>query len=194
MKTFIYMIRHGDSPKEGNERTRVLTEKGIRDAQQVTRMLKNEGINTVVSSPYIRSVLTVEPLAKELGQEVVVIENLKEKVSSADDIRVSDKELMPLLIKSFSEPHFALEGAESNAACQQRAAGALNELLKTYAGQKIALGTHGIVMTLMMNYYDEKYDLDFLHSTSKPDIYKMVFDGEELVEVHRLWDKAEVCF
>jgi 2,3-bisphosphoglycerate-dependent phosphoglycerate mutase len=192
METYIYMIRHGDSPKEGNERTRVLTEKGIQDAQRITPILKKEGINKVVSSPYIRSVSTVEPLAKELGQEVVLIENLKEKISSAEDIRVSDKELMQLLIKSFSEPHFALEGAESNAACQQRAAGALKELLKTYAGQKIALGTHGIVMTLMMNEYDKKYDLDFLRSTSKPDIYKMTFDGEELVDVQILWNATEV--
>ncbi|XXM73158.1 histidine phosphatase family protein [Lysinibacillus sphaericus] len=190
MKTFIYMVRHGDSPKEGNERTRILTQKGIRDAQQVTRMLKNEGINTVVSSPYIRSVLTVEPLAKELGQEVRVIENLKEKISSAEDIRVSDKELLPLLNKSFSDPHFALEGAESNAACQQRAGGALKDLLRAHSGQKIALGTHGIVMTLMMNEYDEKYDMDFLHSTSKPDIYKMTFEGEALIDVQRLWDEG----
>jgi 2,3-bisphosphoglycerate-dependent phosphoglycerate mutase len=194
MQTFIYMIRHGDSPKAGNERTRVLTEKGVQDAQRVTRILKNEGINAVVSSPYIRSVLTVEPLAKELGQEVVEIENLKEKISLAEDIRVSDEELMPLLIKSFSDPYFALEGAESNAACKKRVVGVLKDLLKTYPGQKIALGTHGIVMTLMMNEYDEKYDLDFLHSTSKPDIYRMTFDGEELVAVQRLWDEAGVCF
>lgn len=33
MNTFIYMIRHGDSPKEGNERTRGLTEKGETDAR-----------------------------------------------------------------------------------------------------------------------------------------------------------------
>ncbi|TKI75768.1 histidine phosphatase family protein, partial [Bacillus mycoides] len=28
MKTFIYMVRHGDSPKSGKEKTRGLTEKG----------------------------------------------------------------------------------------------------------------------------------------------------------------------
>ncbi len=28
MSTFVYMVRHGESPKEGNERTRGLTEKG----------------------------------------------------------------------------------------------------------------------------------------------------------------------
>ncbi|AAP10126.1 Phosphoglycerate mutase [Bacillus cereus ATCC 14579] len=32
-------------------------------------------------------------------------------------------------------------------------------------------------MTLMMGYYDSKYDLNFLLQTSKPDIYRMEFNG-----------------
>lgn len=35
MSTYVYMVRHGGSPKEGNERTRDLTEKGYLDAQRV---------------------------------------------------------------------------------------------------------------------------------------------------------------
>ena len=35
MNTYIYMVRHGESPKlEGDERTRGLTEKGILDAHK----------------------------------------------------------------------------------------------------------------------------------------------------------------
>lgn len=52
----------------------------------------------------------------------------------------------------------------------------------------MVIGTHGAVMTLMMGYYDLKYDLAFLHSTSKPDIYRMEFNEQELVEVNRLWE------
>lgn len=100
---------------------------------------------------------------------------------------MSDKELMPLLEKSFSNPNFALMGGESNAACQERAMRVLKELLNTYQGRKIALGTHGAVMTLMMGYYDNQYDLNFLLHISKPDIYRMEFNGEELVGVKRLW-------
>ena len=38
-------------------------------------------------------------------------------------------------------------------------------------------------MTLMMNYFDEKYDFEFLMNTSKPDIYKMEFNEEQLMNV-----------
>lgn len=189
MSTFVYMVRHGDSPKEEDERTRGLTEKGLRDAQHVTELLKGEEIDVVISSPYNRSIWTVEKLAQQIGTEVVVFEDLKERNFSPDDKRISDQELVPLLAKSFSEPHYALEGGESNRDCQKRAVTVLKELLTAYEEKKVVIGTHGAVMTLMMGFYDDKYDLNFLHSTTKPDIYRMEFNGQELVDVERLWEE-----
>lgn len=188
MSTFVYMVRHGESPKEGNERTRGLTEKGYLDAQRVTDLIKDEEVDVVVSSPYVRSILTVEKLAQLIGQKVLVFEDLKEKVFSSENIRVSDKELVPLLKKSFSDSNFTLEGGESNADSQKRAINVLKELLDTFRDKKVVIGTHGAVMTLMMGYFDSTYDLNFLHSTSKPDIYRMEFIEQELVNVERLWD------
>lgn len=189
LNTFVYMVRHGESPKEGNERTRGLTEKGQMDAQQLTSILEGEEIDVVISSPYTRSILTVEKLAQQMGKEVLVFEGLKEKVFSAEDERIADKELLPLVQKSFLDPNYALKGGESNADCQKRAVKVLNELLVIYREKKIVIGTHGAVMTLMMSFYDNKFDLDFLHNLTKPDIYKMEFNEQELITVQRLWDK-----
>lgn len=188
MHTFIYMVRHGDSPKEGNERTRGLTEKGLLEAERITAILIEEEIDAVISSPYLRSILTVEKTAQQIGQEVSVVEGLKERIFSSGNERISDKELGPLMEKSFLEPDFALKGGESNLDCQERAINVLKGLLHTHRGKKVVVGTHGAIMTLMMGYYDDQFDLRFLHSTSKPDIYKMEFNGQELVNVHRLWE------
>ncbi|KPB06246.1 histidine phosphatase family protein [Bacillus sp. CHD6a] len=187
MSTFIYMVRHGESPKEGNERTRDLTEKGHLDAQKITSILIDEDIDVVFSSPYKRSILTVEKLAKQIGQEVLTFEDLKERIFSSEDNRISDKELIPLLEKSFIDPNFALEEGESNADCQERAIKVLKEILDLFKDKKLVIGTHGAVMTLMMGHFDRIYDLNFLLSTSKPDIYKMEFNEQELVNVQRLW-------
>ncbi|MEK5530290.1 histidine phosphatase family protein [Viridibacillus sp. FSL R5-0468] len=164
MSTFVYMVRHGESPKEGNERTRGLTEKGYLDAQRVTDIMKDEEVDAVVSSPYVRSILTVEKLAQQIGRKVLVFEDLKERIFSSEDNRVSDKELFPLLEKSFSETNFSLEGGESNADCQKRAIKVLKELLDTFRDKKVVIGTHRAVMTLMMGHFDSTYDLNFLHS------------------------------
>lgn len=188
MNTYIYMVRHGDSPKtEENERTRGLTARGKCDAHRITDLLHGEDIDVFVSSPYKRSILTIQELAERSGQEVIVFEDLKERIFSTDDKRMPDKELFPLLTQSFADPNFALRGAESNADCQNRAIKVLQALLKIYRGQKIVLGTHGAVMTLMMGYFNSQYDLNFLLHTSKPDIYRMEFNGQELLDVQRLW-------
>ncbi|QDP40267.1 histidine phosphatase family protein [Radiobacillus deserti] len=188
MNTIVYMLRHGDSPIDGNERTRVLSEKGIDDSKKVTSILKNEDIDVVISSPYTRAILTVQPLAKVIGQEVKIYEGLKERIFSNGETRLADEELIPLLEKSFSDPKFALKSAESNYDCQERAIRVLKEVLKTYHGKKVAVGTHGTVMTLIMGYFNEKYDLAFLYNTTKPDIYRMQFRGVGLIGVDRVWN------
>lgn len=187
MSTVVYMVRHGESPKEGNDRTRGLTEKGYLDAQRVTDILKDEKIDAVVSSPYIRSILTVEKIAQHIGQEVLVFEDLKERIFSSENKRLADKELVQILEKSFFDSNFSLEGGESNADCQKRAIKVLKELLDTLRNKKVVIGTHGAIMTLMMGYFDNTYDLNFLHSTSKPDIYRMEFNEQELLNVQRIW-------
>jgi len=184
------MVRHGESPKEGNDRTRGLTEKGYLDAQRVTDILKDEKIDAVVSSPYIRSILTVEMIAQQIGQEVIVFEDLKERIFSSGNKRLADKELVQILEKSFFDSNFSLEGGESNAECQKRAIKVLKELLDALKNKKLVIGTHGAIMTLMMGYFDSTYDLNFLHSTSKPDIYRMEFNEQELLNVQRLWGES----
>lgn len=188
MKTYIYMVRHGESPKsEGCERTRGLTDKGLADAAIITELMKDEGIDAFVSSPYRRAILTIEGLAQSLDKEVIVFENLREVVFVNDDQILPDKEVYPLVKKMFSDPDYSLPGGESISICQNRSITALKQILKKYQGQKVVIGTHGAVMTLMMGYFDSQYDLEFLLKTSKPDIYRMEFEEENLIEVKRLW-------
>jgi 2,3-bisphosphoglycerate-dependent phosphoglycerate mutase len=188
MKTFIYMVRHGESPKmEGNERTRGLTLKGESDAQIVARLLKDEDIDTFISSPYRRAILTIEGLAQSLGKEMMVIEELKEVVFIGDNKIMPDKEVYPLVKKMFSDPDFSLPGGESFTNCQNRVVTILKNIINEYKGQRVAIGTHGAVMTMMMGYFDPKFDLDFLLNTSKPDIYKMEIDEGILTKTERLW-------
>ncbi|MED0966011.1 histidine phosphatase family protein [Bacillus paramycoides] len=191
MNTYIYMVRHGESPKlEGDERTRGLTEKGILDTHRVTEILKTEGIDTFISSPYKRAMLTIEKSADFYEKEILIYENLKECRFSSEDKIISDKEVYPLVKKMFSKPEFSLTEGESYVDCHRRVVRVLKEILMDFQGNKIVIGTHGLVMTLMMNYFDNQYGLEFLMNTSKPDIYKMEFKEEQLMNVERLW-KAE---
>lgn len=186
MKTILYMVRHAESPyNEGNERTRGLTSIGKINAEKVTEILKDEGIDVIISSPYARAILSVEGLARQLNFEIKSYEDLRERHFSAEDI--ANTELMSSIRDNFNDLDFAFPGGESNHTCQHRAITVLKTILKENEGKKIAIGTHGLVMTLMMNFFDSNYGLDFLNRITKPDIYKMIFEDLELKEVTRLW-------
>ncbi|MEF7564301.1 histidine phosphatase family protein [Bacillus infantis] len=188
MKTYIYMVRHGESPKENeNERSRGLTEKGKRDAQKVCECLLDEGVNMFASSPYQRAVQTIEGAAARLNKDIHVFEDLKERVFLPDEAIISKEKLLPLLERSFSDPDYTLPGGESNRACQDRATRILLHLIRTNQGRRIAIGTHGAVMTLMMGKFSREYGLGFLLSSSKPDLYKLEFNGIILSNVTRLY-------
>ena len=141
----------------------------------------------IISSPYARAILSVEGLAKHLNLEVRSFEDLREFDFGTEMIGFD--ELMASISEGFKNPEYFLPGAESNEECQKRAIAILESVLNEHKGNKIAVGTHGLVMTLMMNYFDQAYDFEFLNQLSKPDIYKMEFEDLELKEVTRLWQK-----
>jgi phosphohistidine phosphatase SixA len=65
----IYVVRHakaGDRAEwEGDDRLRPLTKSGRRQAEELAAWLKKEPIDAILSSPYVRCVQTVEPLADQ---------------------------------------------------------------------------------------------------------------------------------
>ncbi|WP_373232082.1 histidine phosphatase family protein [Cohnella sp.] len=184
MKTIIYMVRHAESPyDEGDERTRGLTAKGKADAEKITKLLSGEGIDIIISSPYSRAVLSVEGLAQHSNLGIEIFEDLRERHFSSEIII----DLMSNIRNNFYNPEYALPGGESNVDCQNRSIAVLKTILKEHKGKKIAIGTHGLVMTLMMNHFDSKYGLDFLDQLKKPDIYKLQFEDLELKDVVRMW-------
>lgn len=67
MPTF-YFVRHAKAGSrtrwEGNDRDRPLSKSGLKQAEELVSVLGANPISAVWSSPYLRCVQTVEPLAK----------------------------------------------------------------------------------------------------------------------------------
>lgn len=70
----VYLVRHakaGDREDwKGDDRQRPLTKSGHRQAEALVDQLKNDRVDAVMSSPYLRCVQTVEPLASARGLSV----------------------------------------------------------------------------------------------------------------------------
>ncbi|WP_159880974.1 histidine phosphatase family protein [Paenibacillus puerhi] len=188
MKTTIFMIRHAESPFVfGEERSRGLSESGFQAAMKVADMLDSVDIHGIVSSTYERAKQTVQFLAERKNLPIIEYEELRERPIKGLDYKSSWEELLKAIEKSFVDMDYALDGGESTRQAQQRAIPIVQELLEEYKGKNIAIGTHGNIMTIIMNFFDNKYGYDFWNSTSKPDIYRMTFVEGQLQKIDRLW-------
>ena len=71
----LYLVRHGAAGErdawEGDDHLRPLSGKGRRQAAGLVEILATQGIEAIFSSPYVRCVQTVQPLADATGLEIV---------------------------------------------------------------------------------------------------------------------------
>jgi 8-oxo-dGTP diphosphatase len=78
----ILLIRHAKSGSrerwEGDDRLRPLTRSGWRQAEALVEKLRDEPIERILSSPYLRCIQTVEPLAAARGLRVEPTDDLAE--------------------------------------------------------------------------------------------------------------------
>lgn len=112
--TTVYFIRHAESPKTDlDERTRGLTDGGQMAAQHVTTYLKvkDKNIDLFFSSPYQRSLLTIEAAARHFGKDILIDEDLRECVFSGrcrklTSIRSFNRCLSIILFRVTVRKHF----------------------------------------------------------------------------------------
>lgn len=187
MLTHVYMVRHAESPfSPGQEEIRGLSERGWEDAKRVAERLKPEQIDVFISSNYARALQTIEEAARQQSQAIIMEPRFRERELASWDYRFADFEQG--IKQVFDNPSFAYPGGESNEVARERGIAALKDVLHHHRGKKIVIGTHGNIMTIMMNHYDKQYDFDFWKKTTMPDIYKLSFDEDTLVSVKRLWE------
>ena len=82
----LYFVRHAKAGKRGrgpaNDLDRPLDDRGAEQARAVIQLIGHEPIEAIYSSPALRCVQTVEPLADKLGLEVIATDSLLEGQSA----------------------------------------------------------------------------------------------------------------
>ncbi|MDD9268438.1 histidine phosphatase family protein [Paenibacillus sp. GCM10023248] len=191
MLTYIYFVRHGIAPfsleLESSAGGASLNEQGKFDSKRVADLLRNEDIDLIVSSSFNRAKETVMPLAELLQKEIIQFDELIERPIASLSYPVPEEELLCGIEKSFSDIDFCMPEGETTRQAQERSIPIIMNLLSAYEGKKIVIGTHGNIMTIILNYFDSSYGFNFWKQTSKPDIYKLEFEDRKLKHVRRLW-------
>lgn len=165
--TKLFFVRHAHSTYTSDEVNRPLSEQGSIDAKLVTELLKPKKIDVVVSSPYKRALQTVEEVAEYIDIGLEIIDGFKERTLTATPANNFNL----AITKVWEDFNFSWEGGESNIVAQKRGVEATFNLLDKYKDKNVVIGTHGNIMVLIMNFFDNQYDFSFWENLDMPDIY-----------------------
>lgn len=174
--TTMFLIRHAESSPSRDlpEPDWPLSPLGRRQADALADTLADAGITRVISSPYIRAVDTVRPLAERIGCPVLLRSDLRER-----KLREGMRDDWPDLIrKAWADFDFAMPNCESGFDCQRRMRGCLEDLAQEYAGSTMAVCSHGNAIGLFLNAIEPSFGFAEWQSMKNPDVFRIVWrDG-----------------
>lgn len=167
MNNIYYFVRHAHSTYTHNEWTRPLSQRGRASLSQLN-VLKKEPISAIYYSPYQRAIETVESLALALGLPVHLDKRLIERKLSNQNI--SDQAFEATLKQLWENPDMSLSGGESNLTAQKRARAFLQELEEKHQNEHIIISSHGNLICILLNYFDDAIQYSFWKQLPMPAI------------------------
>ncbi|PSL34374.1 2,3-bisphosphoglycerate-dependent phosphoglycerate mutase [Planomicrobium soli] len=175
MEKTVYLVRHckatGQSPDAP------LTKEGKEQAHALVRFFTGREIHHIISSPFVRAVQSVEPLAEYLEMPVEIDDRLAERVLSTQDL----PDWLERLEESFGNLDLKLADGESGKEAMQRGAAVLET-----APDQCILVTHGNMMGLLLKQIDIDFGFEEWMKLSNPDVYEVKITGENK-KINRLW-------
>ena len=121
----IYLLRHAESAPDLRfaEADWLLSIRGEAQARALIPVLERLGIERIVSSPYLRAQHSVLPFATQVGLEIAIEPDLRERKLV---VGLNDN-WEELIRRAWADFNFCAPGGESGASCQRRMAAVLTD-------------------------------------------------------------------
>jgi broad specificity phosphatase PhoE len=161
MTTTFYLVRHGSNDffshtLVGRTPGIHLNEKGRREAEQVAAKLAGERLQRIFSSPLERCVETAAPLARQTGLKVETADALLEvDFGGWTGKTFAELDAQSIEWKQWNAFRSAgrAPGGESMLAVQSRMVEFVQSLRRDFAGERIALFSHGDPLRALAVYF-----------------------------------------
>ena len=191
--TTVYFVRHAEADAYfSDQRTRPLTEKGLQDRKLVTTFFQHKNIDAVLSSPFKRAIDTIAEFSDNNGFDVELVEDFQERKGDSglawgNGDKMSDIKLADIK-RQWSDFSYTYSDGECYAKVQARNIAALNSVLARYKNKTIVIGTHGISLSMIINYYDSAFGFEeFMKMVYiTPWIVKIKFHGDVCVDIEKI--------
>ena len=143
-------------------------------------------IAAIYSSPERRALDTIEPLARRIQREPIVVDDLRER----ELVVAPGADFEAVVQAAWLSPMTAASGCESNDVAQARGLAAIRRIISEQSGLRVVVVTHGNLLALVLNGFKSTFGFDFWRSMTFPDAYELRFQRAALVNVRRIWDGA----
>ena len=174
--TTVYFVRHAEPNYDNHDDvSRELSPKGLQSSKNLVNSFAGIQIDTFYSSPYLRAIDTIKPLADSRGQTIHLIPDFRER-------KITDhwiEDFTGFTEKQWTDFHYYLPGGESLSMVQERNIRSLEPLLQVHPDQTILIGTHGTALSTIINYYKPDFQLEDFHRIKHifPLIVQFKFQG-----------------
>jgi probable phosphomutase (TIGR03848 family) len=168
MTTFL-LIRHGDNDSLGHKLVGWtpgihLNARGRAQSERLAERLSRAGVRAIYSSPLERARETAEPLARRLGIEVRVLEEIGEirlgewTGRTFEELRQDPRWRQVNAFRSGAR----IPGGETMLEVEQRMAAALEQMRAAHPGEVVVVVTHGDPIRAILCHY-LGMPLDLMH-------------------------------
>ncbi|MDR2590970.1 MAG: histidine phosphatase family protein [Oscillospiraceae bacterium] len=185
--TTIYLIRHADPDYNVlDSEIRPLTKKGYTDRKKITSFFVDKEVDVVFSSHYKRSIDTIHDFAKQYDYEINIDERFCERIRNTVGY-LPDSMFKHLMKKLWNDFNYKNDNEESLYDLQKRGIRAINDILRKYKNQKIIIGMHLIIISVIIKKYNPQYSFDDLWKLKDemPFIVKLLFNDYNCVSIER---------
>lgn len=181
MEKRVYVIRHCEADGQLSEAR--LTEKGIQQAADLAEFFSEKKIDRIITSPFLRAIQSIEPVAEVGKVELEVDNRLSERILSTKNLT----DWLEKLEATFEDSDLKFEGGESSREATNRVVSVIENIFKSNSENTLVV-THGNLLSLLLKNYLPEFGFEQWKKLSNPDVFLLtVHDNEFLIE--RLWQE-----
>jgi broad specificity phosphatase PhoE len=159
MNNTLIFIRHAKTLVDKNTSIEdwILTKEGEQQANSLTESSNFDNADLLISSEEKKSSLTLIPLSKKLGMEIIRVKELGE-IKRPNSEKLTLQEYEDMKTKVFKNLNFTEHGWETANDALSRFKQAIKNIDSTYQNKIIIICAHGTVMTLFFADLQGKLD------------------------------------
>ena len=205
MNTIVYLIKHAEELEEKgikntNESSQLMNEKfilSVKGEEQAKRLSENpelQNIDILWSSSYARAKCTAKYIAYENDLDVNIDSRLNErKLGSIEDLAKWMKDKKYGVVQSYLlDREYKGKDGESCNEATKRVTEFVNYILKEYKEKRIAIISHGALISfLLTNWCSLNDDVKLIWNNrvieiKEPSITKLVFEENSLIDIESI--------